>query len=225
MRLRIKNNFVPCFKCGQRRKPSYGIWAFKVPATASKPPKGDKVAEDALGMIFQAFGGISLSVIGGVSGLPLEDAADPLSDIGAKATVWIGKKVLKLGKDDTIRKKVHRPKTIKAPKFQTGGMIYRLFDTRKKWMCDGPAYQGLNHKINRRFKKQSRLQKYFEQTILGKKHRKRSVHYVCLDCFKTLTGQYPTPGRGTRVPLSRRIDQIKKAERGALGRTRTKARY
>ena len=227
MRTKTTNKLAECFKCGKQRKPRYGVWAFQVPATASKPPKGEEVAEELATTAFSAFGGIGLAIVGGVSGLGVGDLddAEPISALGGKIVAKVGKKLLNLGKDDTVRKKVYRRKTIKAPKFQTGGMIYRLFDSRNKWMCDGPAYEGQDHKINRRFKKKSKLQKALERTLFGKKtHRKRSVKFVCLDCFKTLTGEYPTPGRQIQVRvLPRRIDQIKKTERGALGRTRTKA--
>lgn len=93
-----------------------------------------------------------------------------------------------------------RPKkTIKAPRIRFGGGLARMVDTRQMWVCDGPAYQDVDHPINRYVKGRSDLQKYFDG-IMGRKYRKRQIKLVCLQCFKDLTEEYPLPSRPLPAP-------------------------
>lgn len=210
MFVRKKSNSAPCFKCSKNRQPRYGIWAFRAPANAAPPPKGKDLAEDGLEMIFQGISMPALMMAGGICGVDgTEGLAEPLAGGLAKVVVKTGSKLGKFKKTETVRKKVFKPRTIKAPRFQTGGMIYRLFDGRMKWMCDGPAYKGHDHVINRRRKKRSKLGKYLDG-ICGFKHRKRVLRYVCGDCFRKLTGENPTPGGFDRRLKDPRIERIKK---------------
>lgn len=201
MRVKTMDEFGPCFKCAALRRPLYGIWSYQAP---DKPPSRHfKISESGTsdeemiaqmgGLLFQAFaGGLFLGADAFTQGIGWAPKGMDLGFAGAEE--WVANPVTKglkvlltLGKDDTVRKKRYRHKTIKHPKLQLGSVWYLLFGSGKKWMCAGPAYEGQD--------RPSRLSKSARKYdwIFGRKHHKRSINYVCWPCYKELIGECPTP--------------------------------
>lgn len=201
MRVKTTDEFGPCFKCGYLRRPLYGVWAYQVPhrvlSGAPKVSESGTWKEEAIaetgGMLFSAFAGLPLLVADafiqgrgwgpGNMDVGLSGAQEWLRNPVTKVL----KTLLTLGKDDTVRKKVYRHKTIKHPRIRLGGSLYLLFGTAKKWMCAGPAYEGQDRpsRVNKNARKYD--------WIFGIKHHARSVKYVCWPCYKELIGECPTP--------------------------------
>ena len=63
----------------------------------------------------------------------------------------------------------------------------------------------------------SKLTKYF-QGVMGFKHTKRYVKYVCIDCYRKLTDEYPPVSSSGSAP-HKRIGDILRQEKAA-GRMR-----
>jgi hypothetical protein len=197
MRVKTTDEFAPCFKCGYMRRPLHGVRAYRAPDKVSRyDPEvmsEEQMIAEMGGFCFKVFAGLPFLVGDaffqgtgwGPKGMDvgLSGAQEWLANPVTKAI----KTVLTLGKDDTIREKKYRPKTIKHSKVTMGGALYLLMGTGKKWMCAGPAYEGQD--------RPSRLTKSARKYdwIFGIQHYTRRVKYVCWPCYKHLIGECPTP--------------------------------